>query len=445
MVENAVAIYYTTKHSWRGKYKRLFAITRDGVATFNPQSPAEITNKWPWAELNGLTLDTTGKTRSQHEFLLHIRKKGKVETMKFSSEHRDELLTEAMQFYKHIATPIQAARFNCQKHKWNETTTHASFEVGPASLYLLEKTGQVKKRFDYRLIQAFIEVTDLPGGFCIAYYNYSRLYMFASGSRNEIIQACQEAAAANLCVGLKRIKPGIKSFDYWSGRMGEFSSDESLTSYVEFSVTKQSNSNSPSRRNLCLTETCIIERDPATYQPISLRPLKIITSLIRSRQNPQEFQIEFDDRTSFTYNSAERDALLATILDSVRGAGNRDASVLSIKYEPAMRWAPLYSPPDEEIETLLLKTIGAGGGDQMYDSIARFNANVSATGLAFAVTQERIFADNKEKMICQAIQSLLNFGGEKNMESQFLCLPYFWGQKNFLWKFSKLYLCKELL
>ena len=203
--------------------------------------------------------------------------------------------------------------------------------------------------------------------------------------------------------------------------MGEFSSDESLTSYVEFSVTKQ-RPDGPSRRNLCLTETCIIERDPATYQPISLRPLKIITSLIRSAKNPQEFQIEFNDRTSFTYHSAERDALLATILDSVRGGGNRDASVLSIKYEPSMRWAPLYSPPDEEIETLLLKTIGAGGGDQMYDSIKRFNANVSATGLAFAVTQERIFADNKEKMIGQAIQSLLNFGGEKNMESQFLCL-----------------------
>ena len=98
-----------------------------------------------------------------------------------------------------------------------------------------------------------------------------------------------------------------------------------------------------------------------------------------------------------------------------------------------MRWAPLYSPPDEEIETLLLKTIGAGGGDQMYDSIKRFNANVSATGLAFAVTQERIFADNKEKMIGQAIQSLLNFGGEKNMESQFLCLRRRFHQRE-IWK-----------
>ena len=77
MVENAVGIYYTTKHSWRGKHKRLFALPEMAL-TFNPQSPAEITNTWPWAELNGLTLDTTGKQRSQQEFLLHIRKKGKV-------------------------------------------------------------------------------------------------------------------------------------------------------------------------------------------------------------------------------------------------------------------------------------------------------------------------------------------------------------------------------
>ena len=148
----------------------------------------------------------------------------------------------------------------------------------------------------------------------------------------------------------------------------------------------------------------------------------MITALIRDSTNPQQFSVEFNDRSYFSYHSAERDALLATVLDSVRGSGNRDVSVKSIAYNPAMRWAPLYSPPDEEIETLLLKSIGQGGGELMYDAIFRFNSNVSSTGLAFAVTQERIFADNKEKMIGAAIQSLLNFGGERNMESQFLCL-----------------------
>ena len=35
--------------------------------------------------------------------------------MKFSTEHRDELLTEAMQFYKSVANPIQGMDFNKTK------------------------------------------------------------------------------------------------------------------------------------------------------------------------------------------------------------------------------------------------------------------------------------------------------------------------------------------
>ena len=151
---------------------------------------------------------------------------------------------------------------------------------------------------------------------------FSRLYLFGSNQRNDIIQSCQEAAAANLCIGLKRIKPGISNFEFQSKRFGDFSTDESLTSYVEFNVTKTRADGRPSiRRNLCLTETCLIERDPATYMPTSLRSLKRITGLIRFKANPQEFWIEYDDRTCNRYLSPERDALLATLLDSVRGSG----------------------------------------------------------------------------------------------------------------------------
>ena len=84
--------------------------------------------------------------------------------------------------------------------------------------------------------------------------------------------------------------------------------------YKSFSVTKTRADGRPSiRRNLCLTETCLIERDPATYQPTSLRSLKRITGLVRFRQNPQEFWIEYDDRTNNRYLSPERDALLVRV------------------------------------------------------------------------------------------------------------------------------------
>jgi len=53
-----------------------------------------------------------------------------------------------------------------------------------------------------------------------------------------------------------------------------FSTDEALTSYSEFMVQKISPRHNDSvRRTLCLTETCLVERDPATYNVVTLRPL----------------------------------------------------------------------------------------------------------------------------------------------------------------------------
>ena len=52
------------------------------------------------------------------------------------------------------------------------------------------------------------------------------------------------------------------------------SSDESLTSCAEFTIQKLSNRTSdPVRRTLCLTETCLVERDPATYSVVTCKPL----------------------------------------------------------------------------------------------------------------------------------------------------------------------------
>ncbi|CBY21245.1 unnamed protein product [Oikopleura dioica] len=413
------AVYYVTKHSWRGKYKRLFAITKKGLKTFNPSAPHEDTNAWDWDELNTVSLDS--KSRSQSEFLIHIKKKGKIETMKFSSEHRDELMTEAMQFYEKMAGLANAAKFNAVKHKWDESVDHCTVIVGPASLYVVLKTGQVKHRFDYRLIQGFTEITDVNGGFAVVYEEHKRLYLLGSNQRNEIIQACQEAAAAHLCIGLKRIKPGITSIDFHSRRMGDFSTDEALTSYVEFNVTKTRADGRPStRRSLCLTENCLIERDPATYSIASLRSLQRIAGIARSKTNPQQFIIEFDNRRQNCYLSPERESLLATLLDSVRGSGNRDVCVKSSPGDPHMRWAPLYAGPDEDIETLLLKFLGSGG-NAVDDAILRFNANVSASGLAFAVSQERLFAQNKEKLIEMAISALLT-AKVKDPEAKFFAL-----------------------
>jgi DnaJ family protein C protein 13 len=109
-----------------------------------------------------------------------------------------------------------------------------------------------------------------------------------------------------------------------------------------------------------------------------------------------------------------------------------------------MRWAPLYAGPDEDIETLLLKTLGSGG-PEMAQFVHRFNANVSASGLAFAVTQEKIFAENKDKLILAAISSLLMFNDEKQIEAKFCALRRLISSKSGFFAFTSLPKFREQL
>ena len=52
------------------------------------------------------------------------------------------------------------------------------------------------------------------------------------------------------------------------------STDECITSLAEFTVYKVSERHmEPARRLLCLSEVCLIERDPSTYSICTLKPL----------------------------------------------------------------------------------------------------------------------------------------------------------------------------
>lgn len=48
-----------------------------------------------------------------------------------------------------------------------------------------------------------------------------------------------------------------------------------------------------------------------------------------------------------------RDALLATLLDAVRGSGNRDVHVKSKPTALGKRWGPLHSQLEEEVWTVI--------------------------------------------------------------------------------------------
>lgn len=84
-----------------------------------------------------------------------------------------------------------------------------------------------------------------------------------------------------------------------------------------------------------------------------------------------------------------RDALLATLLDSVRGSGNHDVHVKMQMSSRGKRWGPLTHPLEQDVESLHLKFFQQRPGNRsLAEIIERFNANVPYSGLIHSVTQD---------------------------------------------------------
>ncbi len=106
---------------------------------------------------------------------------------------------------------------------------------------------------------------DYPGGFVLEERLYGRLHLFASESREEILREVLKNAAQHIGVALDNPRP-FKFASFPENKFGRLGGDRFITSMSEFTVYKQSRRHpDPVRRILCLTETCLIERDPASY------------------------------------------------------------------------------------------------------------------------------------------------------------------------------------
>lgn len=113
-----VACFFVTKHSWKGKYvlmtyynyclllyffifryKRIFSVGTMGITTYNPTS-LDVTNRWIYSDVIAITASRSPAT----EFQITMRKeKGKIDNMRFSTEHCIDLITQALKFRHHFA------------------------------------------------------------------------------------------------------------------------------------------------------------------------------------------------------------------------------------------------------------------------------------------------------------------------------------------------------
>lgn len=146
--------FLVTKHSWKGKYKRILGVGTTGVSTYNPDK-FDLTNRWPYSDVVSVVPNKTGNI---HEFQLSVRKEKKLDTIKLSSEFRNEILTSLLRFHKEFAErmkPVQ--KYQAYKHHWSGIDLPIVLEVTPYSLDQLDPaTETVMASYCYKDIEGII-------------------------------------------------------------------------------------------------------------------------------------------------------------------------------------------------------------------------------------------------------------------------------------------------
>ncbi|UYV62596.1 DNAJC13 [Cordylochernes scorpioides] len=415
-----VACFFVTKHSWKGKYKRIFSVGTLGITTYNPTT-MESTNQWAYKEFLNITPNT--KNNLNNEFVITMKKGRKNDTMRFSSDHRADILTEALSF-------------NALKYHWSGNSVPVVLDVTSASVDQVDpKSRTVLTSYLFRDLEGLCPLDNgenFNRGFVLLHGGFGRKHLFITDRRDEIMRLIVDAAAAHIGVPIKIKKDDLTLEDFIENKFGKFSSDECLTSICEFTVHKLSRRHEdPTKRLLCLTESCLLERNPATYAITTLKPLSEIFALIRCPDNPQRFDVEYVKGQISTYISTSRDALLASLLDGVRASGNKDVHVKMKFTNRGQRLGPLTSHMDEEVESNHLKFLHTSFLPSHWsfaEAVFRFNNNIPYSGLLHSITQDGLFAENKEKLITGALSSLLDNEGDQDnislevQEAQFQAL-----------------------
>ena len=296
--------FVVTKHSWKGKYRRVLSLSHEAISTLNPNT-MEATNSWKLSDIvSAQPMNATGSANSEqgngaggsgsngtHEFQLIYRKGKKNDNMRFSSEWRSTILTEVwalLQNYTSNDTQevTQATKtWFAYKYHWSEQRLSVALRVGTHAVEQLDPSSKrVLSAYNFKDIRGIYEVSNYPGGFCLEVGNAGRLHLFAAEARSEIIQKIVQNSTQFIGVSIGQPKPMV--FEKFANfKFGKYSSDIHITSISEFIVYKQSERRVSTmgeaqpeqvRRTLCLTESCLIERDPATYSIVSLQPLTTI-------------------------------------------------------------------------------------------------------------------------------------------------------------------------
>ncbi|EPS63173.1 hypothetical protein M569_11613, partial [Genlisea aurea] len=360
-----VARYMVIKHSWRGRYKRIFCISTNGIVTLDPNT-LSVTNSYDvGSDFEGAT-PITGRDDSSNEFNISVRTdgRGKFKSIKFSSNYRASILTELQRIrWTRIAVVGEFPVLHLRRRtlEW----VPFKMKITNVGVELMDlKSGELRWCLDFRdmgspaivlLYEAYGRKNSESSGFVLVslYGRKSKAFQAASGTSNANIIS-NLTRTANAMVGISLVVDSSQSLtvtNYMKQRAKEaVGADE--TPLGGWSVTRLrtaahgmlrssglnwiigpkggiGDSGDAVSRQLILTKASLVERRPENYEVrisncnvVIVRPLSSVSALVRFAEEPQMFAVEFNDGCPIhVYASTSRDSLLAAVLDVLQNEG----------------------------------------------------------------------------------------------------------------------------
>uniref|UniRef100_A0A7N0V2R9 J domain-containing protein n=2 Tax=Kalanchoe fedtschenkoi TaxID=63787 RepID=A0A7N0V2R9_KALFE len=374
-----LARYLVVKHSWRGRYKRIFCISSSALITLDPSTLA-VTNSYDVAtDFEGASPIIARDDNNSFEFNVHVRTdgRGKYKAIKFSSKYRASILTELHRI-RGTAKFAPVAEFPVF-HLRRRSSDWVPFKLKVTSVGVEIcdlKTGELHWCLDFRdmdspaiilLSDSYGQKTTEPGGFvlCPLYGRKSKAFRAGAGTSNSAIMSNLTKTAKSM-VGVSLTTDGSQSLtpsDYIRQRAKE-AVGANETPCGEWLVTRLRSAargtlNIPGLtlgigpkgglgelgdsvlRRLILTKASLFERRPDNYEAVIVRPLSAVSALVRFTEEPQMFAIEFSDGCPIhVYASTSRDSLLASVRDVLQTEGQYPVPVLPRLTMPGHRIDP---------------------------------------------------------------------------------------------------------
>ncbi|KAG6495013.1 hypothetical protein ZIOFF_042803 [Zingiber officinale] len=386
-----LARYMVVKHSWRGRYKRILCISSSAIITLDPTTLV-VTNSYDAPEdfEGAAPVSGRGDDIGSQEFTVSVRTdgKGKFKAMKFSSRFRASVLTLLHRLRWGKLGPIMEFPVLHLRRRTSTWVPYCFLHI--TAMYVLQKlkvtatgveliegqSGDPRWCLDFRDMDStpIILLTDSYGnsssdwgGFvlCPLYGRKSKAFRAASGTSNSAIVSYL-TKTAKTTVGLSLSVDSSQKMtvvDFLNKRAKE-AVGANDNPYGEWSVTRlrsaakgTANVESPNlgigpkgglgehgdsvSRQLILTKLAIIERRPDNYEAVIIRPLSVVSSLVRFSEEPQMFAVEFSDGCPVhVYASTSRDNLLAALRDVLQSESQSPVPILPRLTMPGHRIDP---------------------------------------------------------------------------------------------------------